>query len=140
MRFMIMVKANADTEAGKLPSADELTEMMHFNEQLAKAGIMLAGEGLRDSSTGARVSFSGGKAKVIDGPFAEAKELVAGYWVWNVKSRDEAIQWVKRAPFKDAEIEIRQVFEDADFGASLTPETKAREDKIRADIAQQHAR
>ena len=140
MRFMILVKANADSEAGKLPSADELTEMTRFNEQLAKAGIMMAGEGLRDSSKGARVSFRGGKAKVIDGPFTETKELIAGFWIWNVTSKDEAIEWVKRAPFKDGDIEIRQVFEDADFGANLTPETKAREERVRAEVSQKHAR
>lgn len=140
MRFMIIVKANADSEAGKLPSAEELTEMTKFNEQLMKAGVMLAGEGLLDSSKGARVHFSGGKAKVVDGPFTETKELIAGFWLWNVKSKDEAIEWIKRAPFKDGDIEIRQVFESDDFGANLTPETKAREERIRAEIAKKNAR
>lgn len=140
MRFMIIVKANADSEAGKLPSAEELTEMTKFNEQLMKAGVMLAGEGLLDSSKGARVHFSGGKSKVVDGPFTETKELIAGFWLWNVKSKDEAIAWIKRAPFKDGDIEIRQVFEDADFGSNLTPETKAREERIRAEIAKKNAR
>lgn len=140
MRFMIIVKANAESEAGKLPSAEELTEMTKFNEQLMKAGVMLAGEGLLDSSKGARVHFSGGKAKVVDGPFTETKELIAGFWLWNVKSKDEAIEWIKRAPFKDGDIEIRQVFESDDFGANLTPETKAREERIRAEIAKKNAR
>jgi hypothetical protein len=140
MRFMVIVKSNADSEAGKLPSAEELTEMTKFNEQLAKAGIMTAAEGLRDSSNGARVNFRDGKAKVVDGPFTEAKELIAGFWLWNVKSKDEAIEWVKRAPFKDAEIEIRQVFEEADFGSNLTPETKAREERLRAEMSKQQTR
>ncbi len=140
MRFMIIVKANADSEAGKLPSAEELTEMTKFNEKLMKAGVMLAGEGLLDSSKGARVHFSGGKTKVIDGPFAETKELIAGFWLWNVKSKDEAIEWIKRAPFKDGDIEIRQVFEDADFGSNITPETKALDERIRAEIAKKNAR
>jgi hypothetical protein len=140
MRFMIIVKSNADSEAGKLPSAEDLTEMSKFNEQLAKAGIMTAAEGLRDSSKGARVNFRGGKAKVIDGPFTEAKELIAGFWLWNVKSKDEAIEWVKRAPFKDAEIEIRQVFEEEDFGSNLTPETREREERLRAEMSKQRAR
>jgi hypothetical protein len=140
MRFMIIVKANAESEAGKLPSAEELTEMTKFNEQLMKAGVMLAGEGLLDSSKGARVHFSGGKAKVVDGPFTETKELIGGFWLWNVKSKDEAIEWIKRAPFKDGDIEIRQVFESDDFGANLTPETKAREERIRAEIAKKNAR
>ncbi|HEY7895761.1 MAG TPA: YciI family protein [Gemmatimonadaceae bacterium] len=140
MRFMIIVKANADSEAGKLPSAEELTEMTKFNEKLMKAGVMLAGEGLLDSSKGARVHFSGGKTKVIDGPFTETKELIAGFWLWNVKSKAEAIEWIKRAPFKDGDIEIRQVFEDADFGSNITPETKALDERIRAEIAKKNAR
>ena len=140
MRFMIIVKANADSEAGKLPSTEELTEMMTFNEQLTKAGVMLAGEGLLDSSKGARVHFSGGKAKVIDGPFTETKELIAGFWLWNVKSKDEAIEWVKRAPFKDGDLEIRQVFEDADFGENATPELIARDERIRAQVAKNKTR
>ncbi len=140
MRFMIIVKANADSEAGKLPSAEELTEMTKFNEKLMKAGVMLAGEGLLDSSKGARVHFSGGKTKVIDGPFTETKELIAGFWLWNVKSKAEAIDWIKRAPFKDGDIEIRQVFEDADFGSNITPETKALDERIRAEIAKKNAR
>ena len=140
MRFMIIVKANADSEAGKLPSAHELTEMTKFNEELAKAGVMLEGEGLHASSKGARVRFGGGKPKVIDGPFAETKELVAGFWIWSVKSKEEAIEWVKRAPFKEGEVEIRQVFENEDFGSNLTPDTKAREERIRSEIASQKGR
>lgn len=140
MRFMIIVKANADSEAGKLPSAHELTEMTKFNEELAKAGVMLEGEGLHASSKGARVRFGEGKPKVIDGPFAETKELIAGFWIWSVKSKEEAIEWVKRAPFKEGEIEIRQVFENEDFGSNLTPDTKAREERIRSEIASHKGR
>jgi len=140
MRFMIIVKANADSEAGRLPSAQDLSDMMKFNEQLAKAGVMLAGEGLQASSKGARVRFGEGKPKVIDGPFAETKELIAGFWIWSVKSKEEAIEWLKRAPFKEGEVEIRQVFENEDFGSNLTPETKAREERLRAEIANQKAR
>ncbi|HTL94160.1 MAG TPA: YciI family protein [Gemmatimonadaceae bacterium] len=140
MRFMIIVKANADSEAGRLPSAQDLSDMMKFNEQLAKAGVMLAGEGLQSSSKGARVRFGEGKPKVIDGPFAETKELIAGFWIWSVKSKEEAIEWLKRAPFKEGEVEIRQVFENEDFGSNLTPETKAREERLRAEIANQKGR
>jgi|SRR5690349_5065809 hypothetical protein len=140
MRFMIIVKANADSEAGRLPSAQDLSDMMKFNEQLAKAGVMLAGEGLQASSKGARVRFGEGKPKVIDGPFAETKELIAGFWIWSVKSKEEAIEWLKRAPFKEGEVEIRQVFENEDFGSNLTPETKAREERLRAEIANQKGR
>lgn len=140
MRYMIIVKANADSEAGKLPSEHELTEMTKFNEELAKAGVMLEGEGLHASSKGARVRFGGGKPKVIDGPFAETKELVAGFWIWSVKSKEEAIEWLKRAPFKEGEVEIRQVFEAEDFGSNLTPDTKAREERIRSEIASQKGR
>lgn len=140
MRFMIIVKANADSEAGKLPSTQDLTDMMKFNEELAKAGIMLAGEGLQASSKGARIRFGQGKPKVLDGPFAETKELIAGFWIWNVRSKEEAIEWLKRAPFKEGEVEIRQVFENEDFGSNLTPETKAREERVRAEIANQQGR
>jgi hypothetical protein len=140
MRFMIIVKANADSEAGRLPSAQDLSDMMKFNEQLAKAGVMLAGEGLQASSKGTRVRFGEGKPKVIDGPFAETKELIAGFWIWSVKSKEEAIEWLKRAPFKEGEVEIRQVFENEDFGSNLTPETKAREERLRAEIANQKGR
>jgi hypothetical protein len=118
MRFMVIVKANKDSEAGVLPNEKELTEMGKFNEELVKAGVMLAGEGLHASSKGARVRFAKGKRSVIDGPFAETKELIAGFWLWQVKSMDEAIEWLKRAPFEDTEVEIRQVFETADFAPS----------------------
>ena len=134
MRFMVIVKATKDSEAGKLPDQKLLAEMGKFNEELVKAGVMLAGEGLHASSKGARVRFSGGKKTVIDGPFAETKELVAGYWLWQVKSRDEAIEWLKRAPFEDTEVEIRQVFEADDFGSALTPEVRATEERIRAKL------
>jgi hypothetical protein len=135
MRFMVLVKANKDSEAGVMPSEKMLTEMGKFNEELVKAGVMLAGEGLHASSKGARVKFSGGKTTVIDGPFAETKELVAGYWVWQCKSKEEAIEWLKRAPFEDTEVEIRQVFEAEDFGDEFTPELREQEDKLRAQIA-----
>ncbi|HSU83037.1 MAG TPA: YciI family protein [Thermoanaerobaculia bacterium] len=135
MRFMILVKANKDSEAGVMPSEEMLTAMGKFNEELVNAGVMLAGEGLQPSSKGARVKFSGGKPAVIDGPFAETKELVAGYWIWQVKSRDEAIEWLKRAPFQDEEIEVRQIFEAEDFGAEFTPELREQEERLRAQIA-----
>src|SRR5882762_6774130 len=138
MRFMIMVKATKDSEAGVLPDEKLLTEMGKFNEQLVKAGVMLAGEGLQPSSKGARVRFSGAKRSVIDGPFVETKELVAGFWMWKVKSKEEAIEWVKRCPNPmpgDSEIEIRQVFEAEDFGAALTPEAREQEARLRAQLA-----
>jgi hypothetical protein len=135
MRFMIIVKANKDTEAGVLPDEKMLSKMGNFNEELVKAGVMLAGEGLQASSKGARVKFSGGKSTVIDGPFAETKELVAGYWVWQVKSKQEAIDWLKRAPFEDTEVEIRQIFEAEDFGDNLTPELREQEERLRAQVA-----
>jgi hypothetical protein len=134
MRFMILVKATKDSEAGVMPSEQLLREMGKFNEELAKAGVLLAGEGLHPSSKGARVRFSGAKRAVIDGPFAETKELVAGYWVWQVKSKEAAIEWVKRCPNPmpgESEIEIRQVFEAEDFGAALTPELKKQEERLR---------
>ena len=137
MRFMIMVKADKDSEAGVMPSEKLLTDMGKFNEELVKAGIMLAGEGLHPSSKGVRVKFSGDKRTVFDGPFAETKELVAGFWLWQVKSKEEAIEWVKRCPnpmMGDSEIEIRQVFEAEDFGAEFTPELRAQEDRLRAQI------
>ena len=135
MRFMILVKANKDSEAGVLPDEKILTAMGKFNQQLEKAGVLLAGEGLQASSKGARVKFSGGKQTVTDGPFTETKELVAGFWVWQVKSKEEAIEWVKRAPFGDgAEIEIRQVFEAEDFGDEFTPELREQEARLRAQI------
>jgi hypothetical protein len=133
MRFMVLVKADKNSEAGVLPDTKLLTAMGKFNEELVKAGVMLAGEGLQPSSKGARVKFSGGKKTVIDGPFAEAKELVAGFWLWQVKSKAEAIEWLKRAPFEETEVEIRQVFEAEDFGANLTPELRAQEDRLRAE-------
>ena|SRR5947209_5478926 len=132
MRFMVMVKASRDSEAGKMPSRELLEAMGKYNEELAKAGILLAGEGLHPSSKGARVRFSGSKRTVVDGPFTETKELVAGYWLWQVKSKEEAIEWVKRCPnpmSTDSEIEIRQVFEAADFGEALTPELRAQEER-----------
>ena len=132
MRFMVLVKADKNSEAGVLPDTKLLTAMGKFNEELVKAGVMLAGEGLQPTSKGARVKFSGGKKTVIDGPFAEAKELVAGFWLWQVKSKAEAIEWLKRAPFEDTEVEIRQIFEADDFGANLTPELRAQEDRLRA--------
>ncbi len=136
MRFMILVKANKDSEAGVLPSEELLTEMGKYNEELAKAGVLLAAEGLHPSSKGARVKFSGGKRTVIDGPFTEAKELIAGFWLWQVKSKEEAIEWVKRSPFgEEAEIEIRQVFEAEDFGREFTPELREQEERIRAQVA-----
>ena len=138
MRFMIMVKATKDSEAGVMPDEKLLTDMGKFNEQLVKAGVMLAGEGLHPSSKGARVRFSGAKRTVTDGPFAETKELVAGFWIWQVKSREEAIEWVKRCPNPHAgesEIEIRQVFEAEDFGAEFTSELRAQEERLRAQMA-----
>ncbi len=135
MRFMVMVKASKSSEAGIMPDEKLLAAMGKFNEELVKAGVMLAGEGLQPSSKGARVRFSGDKRTVIDGPFAETKELVAGFWLWQVKSREEAIEWVKRCPNpmpEDSEIEIRQVFEADDFGAELTPELREQEARLRA--------
>ncbi len=131
MRVMVIVKADKDSEAGVLPSRELLAEMGKYNEELAKAGVMLAGEGLQASSKGARVKFSGNKRTVIDGPFAETKELVAGFWLWQVRSLDEAIEWLKRAPFKEGEVEIRQVFEADDFGPEFTPELREQEERIR---------
>src|SRR5438128_2554039 len=136
MRFMVIVKANKDSEAGILPSTEILTAMGKFNEELVKAGVMLAGEGLHPSSKGVRVRFSGGKHTVIDGPFAETKELIAGFWLWQVKSKQEAIEWLKRAPFGGGtEVEIRQVFEADDFGPQLTPELRAQGERQRAQAA-----
>src|SRR5437762_4223912 len=135
MRFMVIVKADKSSEAGVMPSTEMLTAMGKFNEELVKAGVMLAAEGLHPTSKGARVRFSGGKRTVIDGPFAETKELVAGFWLWQVKSKEEAIAWLKRAPFDQTEVEIRQVFEAEDFGAEFTPELRAQEERLRTDIA-----
>jgi len=136
MRFMVLVKADKQSEAGVLPDQKILTAMGKYNEELVNAGVMLAGEGLHPSSKGARVRFSGGKTTVIDGPFAEAKELIAGFWLWQVKSKEEAIEWLKKAPFDGGtEIEVRQVFETEDFGAALTPELREQEDRIRERTA-----
>ncbi|SHM06243.1 YciI family protein [Rhodanobacter sp. OK091] len=136
MRFMVIVKADKDSEAGVMPSEQLLTEMGKFNEELVKAGIMLVGEGLQPSSKGVRVKFSGHQRTVTDGPFAETKELIAGFWLWQVKSKDEAIEWLKRAPFDGGtEIELRQVFEAEDFGAEFTPELREQEERLRAQIA-----
>lgn len=138
MRFMIIVKANEESEAGVLPDEKILSEMGKFNEELVKAGVMLAAEGLLPSSKGARVKFEGAKRTVTDGPFAETKELIAGFWLWQVKSKEEAIEWLKRAPFGGGtEVEIRQVFEAEDFGANLTPELRGQEERLRAQIAEQ---
>ena len=135
MRVMVIVKANQDSEAGKLPSAQLLTNMMKFNEELVKSGIMLAGEGLHPSTAGKRVRFDGKERAVLDGPFTETKELVAGFWLWQVRSMDEAVEWVKRMPQEDceeaSEVEIRRVFEADDFGENLTPETRAKEAELR---------
>jgi hypothetical protein len=134
MRFMVLVKASEESEAGVLPSQEELAEMGKFNEELANAGLMLAGEGLQPSSKGVRISYP--DRKVIDGPFAETKELLAGFWVIETKSLDEAIEWIKRAPFKEGEVEIRQVFEADDFGDEFTPELREQEERIRAQTSQ----
>lgn len=139
MRFMVLVKATRDSEAGKMPSNQLLTEMGKFNEELVKAGVMLAGEGLHPSSKGARVRFSGAIRTVIDGPFAETKELIAGFWLWQVKSKEEAIEWVKRCPNphnEESEIEIRQLFEAEDFGVEFTPELQEQEQRLRAQAAE----
>ena len=138
MRFMVMVKATADSEAGLMPSTEMLAEMGRFNEELVKAGVMQAGEGLHSSAKGARVRFSGKNRTVIDGPFAETKELVAGFWIWRCASLQEAIDWVKRCPNPmpgDSEIEIRQIFEAEDFGEAFTPELREQEERLRDEIA-----
>jgi hypothetical protein len=135
MRFMILVKATEESEAGVLPSEEILAEMGKYNEELAKAGVMLAGEGLQPSSKGFRVRFSGDERTVIDGPFTESKELIAGFWLIQVKSKEEAVEWVKRIPFQEGEVEIRQVFEAEDFGPALTPELREQEERIRAQTA-----
>jgi len=141
MRFMVMVKATKESEAGVMPEEKLLADMGKFNEELVKAGIMLAGEGLQPSSKGARVRFSGTQRTVIDGPFAETKELVAGFWLWQVKSKEEAIEWVKRCPNPfptgESEIEIRQIFEAEDFGAEFTPELREQEERLRTQMAEQ---
>lgn len=140
MRVMVLIKASADSEAGVLPSEELLTEMGKYNEELVKAGIMLAGEGLQPSSKGVRVHFSGEERRVVDGPFAETKELIAGFWIWQVKSMDEAIEWARRCPNPmpgESQIEIRPVFEADDFGEELTPELRAKEEELRARVAAQ---
>ena len=137
MRVMVLVKASEDSEAGVMPSEELLKGMGAYNEDLVKAGVMLAGDGLHPSSRGARVRFSGEQRTVIDGPFAETKELIAGYWLWQVKSMDEAIEWLKRAPFEEDEVEIRPVFEADDFGEAYTPEVREQEDRIRAQLPEE---
>jgi hypothetical protein len=139
MRVMVIVKANEESEAGQMPSEQILAEMGKFNEELVKAGVMLAGEGLHPTSKGKRIRFSGTKRTVIDGPFAETKELIAGFWLWQVKSMEEAVAWLKRAPFdEDAEVELRPVFEADDFGKEFTPELRAQEERLRDAIERQH--
>jgi hypothetical protein len=136
MRFMVIVKASPESESGVLPSAEMLAEMGKYNEELVKAGVMLAGEGLKDSSHGARVRFNGSKRRVVDGPFAETKELVAGFWLWQCRSRDEAIEWLKRAPFQEGEVEIREVFETEDFApVDPTGELREQENRLREQVA-----
>ena len=144
MRVMVIIKATKDSEAGKMPSEKLLADMGEFNEQLVKAGVMLAGDGLHPSSKGKRVKFSGSKRTVIDGPFAETKELIAGFWIWQVKSMEEALEWVRRCPDpmpgEEAVIEIRPVFEAEDFGAEYTPELRAQEERLRTEIEQKQRR
>src|SRR5512146_3435803 len=140
MRFMVMVRADRNTEAGVMPSEQVLAEMGRFNEELVKAGVMLAAEGLHPSARGARVRFDGNRRTVIDGPFAETKELIAGFWLWQCRSLDEAIEWARRSPFRESEVEIRQVFEAADFGPQFTPELRAHEERQRAEIAARQKR
>ncbi|HEY6551905.1 MAG TPA: YciI family protein [Vicinamibacteria bacterium] len=136
MRVMVLVKADKDSEAGVMPGEQLLTDMGNFNEELVKAGVMLAGEGLHPTSKAKRVRFSGDRKTVIDGPFTETKELIAGFWIWQVKSMEEAIEWIKRAPFQETEIELRPVFETEDFGAELTPELREQEERLRAQMAE----
>jgi len=142
MRVMVIVKATENSEAGVMPSEQLLADMGKFNEELVKAGVMLAGDGLHPSSKGKRVRFAGGKKTVIDGPFAETKELIAGFWIWQVKSMEEAVEWVRRCPDpmpgEESEIEIRPVFEAEDFGEEFTPELRAQEERLRAEIERQH--
>ena len=142
MKFMVIVKASPESEAGKMPSEKLMAEMGKYNEELVKAGVMLAGEGLHPSSKGVRVQFSGSKRTVVDGPFAETKELIAGFWLFQVKSKEEAIEWVKRCPNpmeSDSEIEIRQIFEAEDFGAEFTPDLREQEERLRTQMAEQQA-
>jgi hypothetical protein len=144
MRFCVMVRATVDSEAGTMPSEKLIAEMMRYNDELVQAGVMLAGEGLQPSSKGARLRFSGDKRSVVDGPFAETKELIAGFWLWQVKSREEAIEWLKRCPrpFEggDCEVELRQVYEAEDFGAEFTPELREQEERQRAQVAELNKR
>jgi len=140
MRFIVMVKANKDSEAGILPTQEMLAEMGKFNDELVKAGVMLAGEGLQDSSKGSRITYSGTKRTVRDGPFTETKELVAGFWIWQVKTKAEALEWAKRIPFQEGEVEIRQIFEAEDFGQEFTPELRQQEERQRAAIAKNKQR
>ena len=140
MRFMVMVRADRDTEAGVMPNEQVLAEMGRFNEELVKAGVMLAAEGLHPSARGARVRFDGARRSVVDGPFAETKELIAGFWLWQCRSLDEAIEWARRSPFRESEVEIRQVFEADDFGPQFTPELRAQEERQRAEIAAREKR
>jgi hypothetical protein len=142
MRVLVLIKANADSEAGKMPSEELISGMMKFNEELVKAGVMLSGEGLHPSVKGKRVQFNGGKKTVVDGPFAETKELVAGFWIWQVKSIEEAVEWVKRMPNPSGEsgtVEIRPIFDAEDFGKELTPELRAKEEQLRAEISRQRS-
>ncbi|MCV9940369.1 YciI family protein [Boseaceae bacterium BT-24-1] len=135
MRVMVLVKADKDTEAGVMPSEEILAQMGAYNEELVKAGVMLAGDGLHPSSKGLRMRFSGSQRTIIDGPFAETKELLAGFWIWQVRSFDEAVEWLKRAPFDGTEIEMRPIFEMEDFGEALTPELREQEERVRAEAA-----
>lgn len=140
MRVMVFVPGDADSEAGKMPTEELISKMMKFNEELVKAGVMLAGEGLTPTSKGKKVRFSGSKRTVVDGPFAESKELVAGYWIWQVRSMDEAVEWLKRAPFDGGiEVTIRPVFEPEDFGKELTPELRAKQERLQAQIDAQRS-
>ncbi|HVG97468.1 MAG TPA: YciI family protein [Chloroflexota bacterium] len=142
MRVMVIIKANPESEAGEMPSTEQLTAMGAYNEELVKAGVMLAGEGLHPSSRAKRVLFSGSKRTVVDGPFAETKELIAGFWLWQVKSMEEAVEWARRCPNEEgveSEIELRQVFESEDFGEAMTPELRAQEDRLREQISGQGA-
>ncbi len=134
MKLMVFVMGNEQSEGGEMPSEDELREMQDYNEELVKAGVMLAGEGLHPTERGARVVFSGKQQTVIDGPFTESKEVVAGFWMWEVKSFDEALEWIKRSPFQDGEVQLRPVFETEDFGEELTPELREREEQLRAQV------
>ena len=139
MRFMVLIKSTKESEAGVMPSEQLLTEMGNFNEKLVQAGVMLAGEGLQPSSKGARVKFRGDKRTVVDGPFAETKELIAGFWILQVSSHEEVLEWVRKAPFRETEIEVRRVAEAEDFGDAFTPELREQEDRIRADIEARQA-